>query len=151
MWHNRYLFTSFVYFKILLQFCMWCLYFICLQKVWKSAWCVFCIKISEHKNSPHWVMYENVKNCCFCVSLSVPSICCVCVCVCVCMCVCMHVCLSCLFCVCAYVCTFDLIWLVIVFLLPFFHFHFNGIICTFSSLCCFIRETDNCEHLDGRC
>jgi hypothetical protein len=87
MWHKHYLLALFVYSKILLQFCMWRLYFICFQKVWKSAWYVFCIKISEHKNSLRSVMYGNVKNCCFCVSLSAPSTGSVCVCVCVCVCV----------------------------------------------------------------
>ena len=70
---------------------MWRLYFICLQQIWKSAWYVLCIKISEHKNSVHSVMYENVKNCCFCVSLSAPSVCSVCVCVFECACVCARV------------------------------------------------------------
>ena len=77
MWRNRYLLALVVYFKILLQFCMWHLYVVCLQKLRKSAWCLFCINISEHKNSLHSVMYENVKYCYFCVSLSAPSICCV--------------------------------------------------------------------------
>jgi hypothetical protein len=52
----------------------------CLQKGLRSAWYVFHIKIADHKNSVHSVMYENMKNFCFCVSLFAPSLCCVCAC-----------------------------------------------------------------------
>ena len=96
MWHSQYLLALFVYFKILLQFCMWRLYFICLQKIWNSTWYVFCIKILEHKNS---LFFSNVRKCeellLLCVFVCSINMLCLCVCACACV----------LACVCACACT----------------------------------------------